>query len=100
MIVKCNIDKISYTSKPVSEYGAIRNRLGTNATRTLDAQRLFRGILKGHTFTPAAMSGKGGDSWQEQRLFAVDIVGSLVLGSISREFHSTGVHGSCRKRNG
>ena len=72
LLVKCNLDNVAYSYKPTSEYGAIRNRMGKSA-ETVDAGQLFRLVLSGHTFTPAAMGGTNGASWKEQRLFAVDI---------------------------
>lgn len=72
LLVKVNLDNVAYSYKPTSEYGAIRNRMGKSA-ETVDARQLFRLVLRGHTFTPAAMDGTNGASWKEQRLFAVDI---------------------------
>lgn len=74
LLVKVNLDSVAYSYKPTSEYGAIRNRMGKSAaTQTIDAGLLFHLVLRGHTFTPAAMSGTNGESWQEQAVFAVDI---------------------------
>ena len=72
VMIRCNIDNEPMSRKPTGgEYGAMRKRM---ETRTLDARRLCeRGILQGFSFTPAALDGTGGDSWREQRLFAVDI---------------------------
>ena len=72
--VKVNLDSVAYSHKPTSDYAAIRIRMGNStATQTIDAGLLFHLILRGHTFTPAAMSGTNGNSWKEQAVFAVDI---------------------------
>lgn len=71
LLVKCNLDNTPMSRKPdKSEYGKMRYRM---FPKELDARRLFNGVLNGYAFTPAVLDGTGGDSWREQRLFAVDI---------------------------
>lgn len=71
LLVKCNLDTMPMNKKPdKSEYGKMRYRM---FPKQVDARQLFAGTLNGYAFTPAALSGTGGNSWTEQRLFAVDI---------------------------
>lgn len=74
--VKLNIDSKPYFSKEDAkrEFGIIRARLcDRSRIMELDAERLAVAVGKGYSWTPAAMTGKTGDTWQEQRIFAVDI---------------------------
>ena len=76
VIVKLNIDSKPYSSKDDAkrDIRIIRSRLcSADRIMELDARRLSVAAAKGYSWTPAVMTGTSGDTWQEQRIFAVDI---------------------------
>lgn len=68
-----NIDSKSFAEKPTSEdVGAIKNRIA-GLKREVTPKELFEAIQRGQSFTPAAMDGKDGKSWQSQQVVCADI---------------------------
>jgi replicative DNA helicase len=72
--IRLNLDRRGYAEKPGAYVGAIRNRLCTAASiRDLTVEQLMDAIQRGYTFTPAAMAGTTGDTWQGQQVICADL---------------------------
>lgn len=72
--IRLNLDRRGYSEKPGAYVGAIRNRLCTaGSIRDLTVDQLMDAIQRGYTFTPAAMTGTTGDTWQGQQVICADI---------------------------
>ena len=72
--IRLNLDRRGYAEKPGAYVGAIRNRLCTAASiRDLTVDQLMDAIQRGYTFTPAAMAGTTGDTWQGQQVICADL---------------------------
>ena len=68
-----NIDSKPFAEKPTSEdVGAIKNRIA-GLKREVTPKELFEAIQRGQSFTPAAMDGADGKSWQSQQIICADI---------------------------
>ena len=90
MKIKLNVDVMGYKEKPVGKEDSIRLSIGrADRIRELTPDELIEAIRKGYTFTPAAMTGTKGDTWQSQQVIVADIDndmyvkdadGKLVLG--------------------
>lgn len=74
-MITLNLDTVGFTSKPTgAAIGGIRNRLARpEAMRTIDPAELIAVIQQGRSFTPAAMTGGSGDTWQSQQVIVADI---------------------------
>jgi len=74
-MITLNLDNVGFTSKPTgAAIGGIRNRLARpEAMRTIDPAELIAAIQQGRSFTPAAMTGGSGDTWQSQQVIVADI---------------------------
>ena len=74
MKILLNIDRQGYTEKPSSYAGAIRNRL-CNVDKITEAtpEQLMECIRRGHSFTPAVMTGTTGSAWKSQQVICADI---------------------------
>ena len=73
MELTLNIDRTPHQGKPTgAEIGAIRNRLA-RGTETISFEDFQNVIQTGGSFTPAAMGGTSGDSWQSQQIIVADI---------------------------
>ena len=75
MYIRLNLDTVGFTSKPTgAAIGGVRNRLGRpDAMQTIDPVDLITAIQQGRSFTPAAMTGGSGDTWQSQQVIVADI---------------------------
>ena len=74
MKIKLNIDTQKFTSKPQPFPPALRNRLCSAASiREVTPEQLIESVIQGLTFTPAAMTGTTGDTWQAQQVICADI---------------------------
>ena len=74
MKIKLNIDTQRFTSKPQPFPPSLRNRLCSAASiREVTPEQLIESIKQGLTFTPAAMTGTTGDTWQAQQVICADI---------------------------
>ena len=74
MKIKLNIDTQKFTSKPQPFPPALRNRLCSAASiREVTPEQLTESVIQGLTFTPAAMTGTTGDTWQAQQVICADI---------------------------
>lgn len=74
MKIKLNVDSKDYTEKPSKYVGAIRNRLcSADSIREITPDNLINAIQRGRSFTPAAMTGTKGDTWQSQQVIVADI---------------------------
>lgn len=75
MYIRLNLDTVGFTSKPTgAAIGGVRNRLGRpDAMQTIDPVDLIAAIQQGRSFTPAAMTGGSGDTWQSQQVIVADI---------------------------
>ena len=74
MILRMNIDTAEYKEKPSAYAGAIRNRLcNEKSIRTVTPEVLIECVRRGRTFTPAAMTGTTGSTWQSQQVICADI---------------------------
>jgi hypothetical protein len=72
MIIKCNVDRKSFTSKPVgSEIGDIQNRLA-KGQEEIEISELASLLACGASFKPAHLESKDSSSWVSQQLFALD----------------------------
>jgi len=72
--IRLNLDRRGYAEKPSAYVGAIRNRLcAAESIRDLTVEQLMSAIQRGYTFTPAAMTGTTGDTWQGQQVICADI---------------------------
>ena len=72
--IRLNLDRRGYSEKPGAYVGAIRNRLCTaGSIRDLTVDQLMDAIQRGYTFTPAAMTGTTGDTWQGQQVICADL---------------------------
>lgn len=72
--IKLNLDRRGYTEKPKDLVGIIRVRLcRAESIRDLTLDQLMGAIQRGYTFTPAAMTGTKGDTWQSQQVICADI---------------------------
>lgn len=74
-MITLNLDSVGFTSKPTgAAIGGVRNRLARpDAMQTIDPAALIEHIQKGRSFTPAAMTGGSGDTWQSQQVIVADI---------------------------
>lgn len=72
--ITLNIDQICFLEKPRQEEDVpgIRNRLA-KGTKTMKVSELITHIERGGSFTPAAMKGRDGASWQSQQIIVADI---------------------------
>ena len=74
MKIKLNIDTQKFTSKPQPFPPSLRNRLCSAASiREVTPEQLIESVKQGLTFTPAAMTGTTGDTWQAQQVICADI---------------------------
>ena len=74
MKIKLNIDTQEFTSKPQPFPPSLRNRLCSAASiREVTPEQLIKSVKQGLTFTPAAMTGTTGDTWQAQQVICADI---------------------------
>lgn len=74
MKIKLNIDTQKFTSKPQPFPPSLRNRLCSAASiREVTPEQLIESVRQGLTFTPAAMTGTTGDTWQAQQVICADI---------------------------
>lgn len=75
MYIRLNLDTVGFTSKPTgAAIGGVRNRLARpDAMQTIDPVDLIAAIQQGRSFTPAAMTGGSGDTWQSQQVIVADI---------------------------
>ena len=74
MKIKLNIDTQRFTSKPQPFPPSLRNRLCSAASiREVTPEQLIESVKQGLTFTPAAMTGTTGDTWQAQQVICADI---------------------------
>lgn len=74
MKIKLNIDTQEFTSKPQPFPPSLRNRLCSAASiREVTPEQLIESVKQGRTFTPAAMTGTTGDTWQAQQVICADI---------------------------
>ena len=74
MKIKLNIDTQKFTSKPQPFPPSLRNRLCSAASiREVTPEQLIESVKHGLTFTPAAMTGTTGDTWQAQQVICADI---------------------------
>lgn len=74
MIIRLNIDTQKFTSKPQPFPPSLRNRLCSAASiREVTPEQLIESVKQGLTFTPAAMTGTTGDTWQAQQVICADI---------------------------
>lgn len=74
MKIKLNIDTQKVTSKPQPFPPSLRNRLCSAASiREVTPEQLIESVKQGLTFTPAAMTGTTGDTWQAQQVICADI---------------------------
>lgn len=74
MKIKLNIDTQKFTSKPQPFPPSLRNRLCSAASiREVTPEQLIESVRQGLTFTPAAMTGTTGDTWQTQQVICADI---------------------------
>ena len=74
MKIKLNIDTQKFTSKPQPFPPSLRNRLCSAASiREVTPEQLIESVIQGLTFTPAAMTGTTGDTWQAQQVICADI---------------------------
>lgn len=74
MTIKLNVDSIGYPEKPTQYYGVIRVRLcNKDSIKEIDPEELIRAVKQGRAFTPAAMTGTTGDTWQSQQVICADI---------------------------
>ena len=74
MKIKLNIDTQKFTSKPQPFPPSLRNRLcGAASIREVTPEQLIESVKQGLTFTPAAMTGTTGDTWQAQQVICADI---------------------------
>ena len=74
MKIKLNIDTQKFTSKPQPFPTSLRNRLCSAASiREVTPEQLIESVKQGLTFTPAAMTGTTGDTWQAQQVICADI---------------------------
>ena len=73
--ITLNIDRLAYNSKPQgAEVGALRNRLcGKDSITTVTPAELMAAVENGRTFTPGAMTGTSGTTWQQQQVIVADI---------------------------
>jgi len=72
--IRLNLDRQGYTAKPSAYAGKIRLRLcAAESIRDLTVEQLMSAIQRGYTFTPAAMTGTTGDTWQSQQVICADI---------------------------
>ncbi|MBR2697863.1 MAG: hypothetical protein IKE76_04655, partial [Clostridia bacterium] len=74
-MITLNLDRMGFTSKPTgAAIGGVRNRLARpDAMQTIDPAELLAAIERGQSFTPAAMTGGSGDTWQSQQVIVADI---------------------------
>ena len=74
MKIKLNIDTQRFTNKPQPFPPSLRNRLCSAASiREVTPEQLIESVKQGLTFTPAAMTGTTGDTWQAQQVICADI---------------------------
>ena len=73
-MITLNLDSVKFTSKPTGAViGGVRNRLARpDAMQTIDPAELLEAIQRGQSFTPAAMTGGSGDTWQSQQVIVAD----------------------------
>lgn len=73
--ITLNVDKLAFNEKPQgAAIGSLRNRLcNKNSIVTMTPTQLIAAIENGQTFTPAAMTGTSGTTWQEQQIIVADI---------------------------
>lgn len=72
--ITLNIDQISFLEKPRQneDVPGIRKRLA-KGTKTMKVSDLITHIERGGSFTPAAMTGTTGASWQSQQIIVSDV---------------------------
>lgn len=74
MKIKLNIDTEKFKNKPQPFDPRLRNRLCSAASiREITPEQLIEVVRQGRSFTPAAMSGTTGDTWQTQQVVCADI---------------------------
>lgn len=75
MQIRLNLDGKGYREKPgKNELGAIRLRLcNEHHIVTITPEELIEAVRHGQTFTPQAMTGTTGNTWQSQQILCADI---------------------------
>lgn len=79
MKITLNLDDMRYSRKP-QEIGSIRNRLcRQKSIKTITPEDLIEAVQQGRSFTPGAMTGTTGNTWQSQQVFCIDIDNSKTV---------------------
>ena len=74
MIIKLNIDTQELKNKPETFDGRLRNRLcNKKSIKEIPPEELMTAVTQGRSFTPAAMTGTTGNTWQSQQVICADI---------------------------
>lgn len=74
MKIKLNVDNQELKEKPETFDGRLRNRLcNADSIREITPEQLIECVRRGRSFTPAAMTGTTGDTWQAQQVICADI---------------------------